>query len=251
MSVDVLAIGAHPDDVELGCGAILIKMRKLGYDVAIVELTEGEMGTGGTAEVRYEESMRAAEIIGATREMLSFGDCQVMDNYENRLKVAEIIRKYAPEIVFAPYWDGLIPGQGHPDHKATGHLVRHAVGYARLRKMPINFPPHTPKLLCHMMLPRNVIPDFVVDITDVFDVWMEAVKAHASQFLNPEKERDYIWAIETMARNYGSYIRTKYGQGFVVVEPISIRDPFVLVDGGSRPVPVREEEGDGKSLFVW
>ena len=205
---DMLVFGAHPDDVEVGCGGLIIKMNKMGYKCGLVILTQGEMGTGGTAAIRKKEVKNAAEIMGADiAAHLDMGDCKLADNYESRLLAAEIIRRHRPSIVFAPWWTG---GHGkrqsHPDHLACGRIVMNAANYATFKKLPIDFPPYRVNALFHYMLPPEYPPTFVVDITEEYDQWIKALSAHKSQFLNPEKDRDYLWSLESMARTYGNHI---------------------------------------------
>jgi len=234
--LDLLAFGAHPDDVEVGCGGLLIKLHKRGYKTGLVILTQGEMGTGGSPEIRKREVIEAAKIMGTEIvARLDLGDCKVEDNYQSRLIAAEHIRRHQPSIVLAPWWTG---GHGkrqsHPDHLACGRIVINAVNYATFKKLPIDLPPHRVKALFHYMLPLETPPTFVVDITDEYDQWIEALSAHKSQFLNPEKDRDYLWALESMARNYGNLIGVRYGQGYAIGEPLKIEDPFCLVGTCSR-----------------
>jgi bacillithiol biosynthesis deacetylase BshB1 len=237
---DLIVFGAHPDDIEVGCGGLIIKLRKRGYKIGLVILTQGEMGTGGTPEIRRREVQNAADIIGADiLAHLDMGDCKLEDNYESRLIVAEIMRKYKPSIAIAPWWKG---GHGkrqsHPDHLACGRIVMNAVNLATFKKLPIDFPPHRVKALYHYMLPPEQPPTFVIDITDEFGQWMEALSAHESQFLNPSKDKDYMWTLESMARTYGNMIGTKYGQGYAIGEPLKIEDPFCLIGTCSR-IPER------------
>ncbi len=234
--VDLLAFGAHPDDVEVGCGGLLIKLRKRGYKIGIVILTQGEMGTGGTAEIRRKEVTDAATIIGARiLGHLDMGDLKVEDNYQSRLVAAQYIRRHKPKIVLAPWPTG---GHGkrasHPDHVACGRIVVNAVNYAMLRKLPVDEPRHAIGGLFHYFLPPEVTPTFIVDITNEFDDWIKALSAHRSQFLNPEKSRDYLWFLESMARGFGGQIGVKYGLGYAIGEPLKIEDPFCLVGACSR-----------------
>jgi len=225
---DLIAFGAHPDDIEVGCGGLIIKLYKRGYKIGLVILTQGEMGTGGTPEIRNKEVQNAAEIMGADiLAHLDLGDCKLQDDFESRLIVAEIMRKHKPSMVIAPWWKG---GHGkrqsHPDHLACGQIVMNAVNFATFNKLPIDFPAHRVKALFHYMLPPEQPPTFIVDITDEFEQWVEALSAHKSQFLNPSKDKDYMWTLESMARHYGNIIGTKYGQGYAIGEPLKIEDPF-------------------------
>jgi len=233
---DLLAFGAHPDDVEVGCGGLIIKLRKRGYKVGLVIFTQGEMGTGGTPDLRRQEVIAAADIMGATViDQLDMGDCRLEDNFESRLIAAKYIRRHKPKIVLAPWISG---GHGkrasHPDHISCGRIVMNGVNFATLKKLPLDEPPHTIGALFHFFLPPEIAPTFVVDITDEFEPWVKALSAHRSQFLNPEKNRDYIWFLESMARSYGGQIGVKYGQGYAIGEPLRIEDPFCLVGACSR-----------------
>jgi N-acetylglucosamine malate deacetylase 1 len=229
-TVDCLALGAHPDDVEVGAGGVLVKLRQLGHTTGLAVLTRGEMGTGGTPEQRAEEIHRGADILGSrVLAALDLGDTRLTDTPEHRLVVAGLYRRYRPRLVLAPYFRG---GHGkrasHPDHLAAGRLAMNAVSYAALAKLEIPGEPHQVPALFHYFLPPEVTPTFVVDITDQFETWMSALKAHATQFQNPDKPRDYLWSLETMARHYGSLVGVKYGQGFVAGEPMNIHDPMSL-----------------------
>ena len=231
--LDCLALGAHPDDVEVGVGGVLVKLRQLGHTTGLAVLTRGEMGTGGTPEERAQEIHRAAHIMGAkVIATLDLGDTRLADTPENRMKVAALYRRTRPRLVFAPYFQG---GHGqrasHPDHLAAGQLAMNAVPYAALAKLDLPGEPHQVPALFHYFLPPEVMPTFVVDITEQFDTWIAALKAHATQFQNPSKPRDYIWFLESRARHFGSLIGVKYGQGFAAGEPMNVRDPLSLVAG--------------------
>ena len=230
-TVDLIAFGAHPDDIEVGCGGLLIKFHKKGYKTGIVILTQGEMGTGGTAEIRRQEVADAAAIMGTKiLAHLDLGDCKVEDNYGSRLIAARYIRRHKPSLVLAPWFAG---GHGkrasHPDHVATGKIVTNAINYSALKKLPIEEPPHLVNALFHFFLPAEMQPTFIVDITDEFDDWIRALSAHRSQFLNPEKSRDYLWLLESMARGFGGQIGVKYGLGYAIGEPLKVEDPFCLI----------------------
>lgn len=233
-AIDCLAVGAHPDDVEVGAGGVLVKLRQLGHRTGLVVLTQGEMGTGGTPELRAREIERAAAVMDA-RVLATFdlGDTRLVDTPDHRHLLAALYRKHRPRLVLAPYHRG---GHGkrasHPDHLAAGRIAMNAVPYAALAKLDLPGKPYQVPALFHYFLPPEVMPTFVVDITGQFDQWMEALKAHASQFQNPEKPRNYIFGLETMARHYGAQIGVTYGQGFVAGEPMHIQDPMTLVPRG-------------------
>lgn len=226
---DLIAVGAHPDDVEVGTGGVLLKMAQMGYRSGIIYLTKGEMGTGGTPEIRARESLTAAQIMRSDLlETLDLGDTKLVDTPENRNIVAGLIRKYRPTLLLAPW-----PRGAHADHLAAGSIAVNACYYATFKKLPISGEPFHVSALFHYFLPVEESPTFVVDITEQYDGWIAALSAHESQFLNPEKPktRDYLWNLETMARNYGTMIGVKYGQGFKIGEPLAIDDLFCLVKG--------------------
>lgn len=230
---DVLSIGAHPDDVEVGTGGVLIDLSKRGNNCGIVILTLGEMGTGGTAEIREKEVHAAAEILGAdVLARFDWGDTRLEDSYDHRLELAKIIRATRPQILLTPYPHvGHGRRQSHPDHVASGVITLNAANLAALKKVDIPGKPHRVTRIFHYFLPPGVTPSFVVDITDYFDRWIEALSAHKSQFLNPEKSADYIEHLQSMARSYGMQARCKYGQGFKSVEPILVKNLMHLVEG--------------------
>lgn len=230
---DVLSIGAHPDDVEVGTGGVLIDLSKRGNNCGIVILTLGEMGTGGTAEIREKEVHAAAEILGAdVLARFDWGDTRLEDSYDHRLELAKIIRATRPQILLTPYPHvGHGRRQSHPDHVASGVITLNAANLAALKKVDIPGEPHRVTRIFHYFLPPGVTPSFVVDITDYFDRWIEALSAHKSQFLNPEKSADYIEHLQSMARSYGMQARCKYGQGFKSVEPILVKNLMHLVEG--------------------
>ncbi len=234
---DVISVGAHPDDVEVGTGGVLCKLHDLGYKTGIIYLTEGEMGTGGNRVIRKREGEKAAAIMGADIvKRFNWGDTRLTDTYDRRVQIARLIRRYKPRIIFAPHWEGFTGRrQSHPDHLATGRIVMNAANLASLVKLRGPHEVHRIGALYHFFAPSGVNPSFVVDITEQFGRWMEALSAHKSQFLNPMKSRDYLWSLETMARAAGSRIGVKYGQGFVSAEPLRINDPMTLIQSDQVP----------------
>ena len=230
---DILSIGAHPDDVEVGSGGVLIDLHTRGYKCGIVILTEGEMGTGGTPEIRGREVKNAAKILGADIiKTFNWGDTRLEDSYDKRLQLATILRQCRPKILLAPYPHvGHGRRQSHPDHVASGIITINAANLAALKKVDIPGEPHLVTRIFHYFLPPGVTPNFVVDITPHFERWIEALSAHESQFLNPEKSRDYIEHLTAMARSFGMQARCKYGQGFYAVEPVLVNDLMSLVEG--------------------
>jgi len=232
-TVDILAIGPHRDDVELTCGGTLIRAAMLGRRTAIIDLTAGELGTRGSAELRGEEASKAAEILGVTaRENLGLPDAGIVNSPETRALLAVAIRRFAPAVVIAPSVNGR-----HPDHAATAALVRDACFIAGLQKIEPDTPAHRPRKVVHSLAYRedSVKPTFVVDITDAFERKLEAIKCYSSQFddavqageVYPNGEPLYD-IIRHQAAHYGSLIRTKYGEPFFTSETMRFDDIAAL-----------------------
>ncbi len=232
-SVDILAIAAHRDDVELTCGGTLIRAAMSGRSTAIIDLTAGELGTRGSADLRGEEASRAAAILGvAARENLGLPDAGVLNNPETRALLAVAIRRFAPSIVIAPSVHGR-----HPDHSATAALVRDACFIAGLQKIEPDVPAHRPRKVVHCLAYREdgIKPTFVVDISDVFERKLEAIRCYASQFdgaiqageVYPNGEPLYD-IIRHQAAHYGSLIRTQYGEPFFTSETMRVDDLAAL-----------------------
>ena len=231
--VDILAIAAHRDDVELTCGGTLIKAVALGRTTAVIDLTRGELGTRGSAELRGEEAERAAQVMGLTaRENLGLPDGGVLNSPETRAKLAVAIRQFAPTVVIAPSIRGK-----HPDHTMSSQLIRDACFAAGLRKLEPQVPAHRPRKVIHCLAYRedNVKPTFVVDITETFEKKLEAVKCYSSQFddaiqageVFPNGEPLYD-IIRHQAAHYGSLIRTRYGEPFFTTETMRVDDVAAL-----------------------
>jgi len=231
--VDILAIAAHRDDVELTCGGTLVKATKLGRTVAIVDLTAGETGTRGSASLRGQEADAAAKILGvAARENLGLPDAGLVNTPDTRIIVARAIRRFRPTIVIAP------PLQGrHPDHHTSAQLIRDACFIAGLAKVAPDIAPHRPKKVMHAIAYREdyIKPTFVVDISDAFETKMEAIRCYGSQFdgalqageLYPTGEPLYD-LIRHQGAHYGSLIRTRYGEPFYTTETMRVDDIAAL-----------------------
>lgn len=231
--VDILAIAAHRDDVELTCGGTLAAAARLGRHTAILDLTAGEAGTRGSAELRGQEAARAAEILGvAARENLSLPDAGLINDPPTRLLVARAIRRFRPRVVIAPPLEGR-----HPDHVVAGRLVRDACFVAGLARLAPDIPPHRPHKVVHALTFRDdpVKPTFVVDISDVFVVKMDAIRCYASQFdgatqageVYPTGESLYD-VITHKSAHYGSLIRTRFGEPFWTAETMRVDDLATL-----------------------
>lgn len=232
-SLDILAIAAHRDDIELTCGGTLIKASARGQRCAIIDLTQGEMGTKGSAEIRAHEASQAAEILGVVaRENVGLPDAMIENTPATRLRIATLIRKFRPRVVIAP-----APRGRHPDHRVASELIRDACFLAGLAKVDPASPPHRPKKVVHCLTYRQDFekPTFVVDISEEFERKMAAVRCYASQFegaiqageVYPTGEPLYD-VIRHHASHYGSLIRTRYGEPFFTYETMRVDDIAAL-----------------------
>jgi N-acetylglucosamine malate deacetylase 1 len=229
MQVDLLAIAAHRDDVELTCGGTLIKTARQGHRTAVIDLTQGEMGTRGSAALRAAEASRAAEVMGlAARENLDLPDAAIVNDPATRERLVRAIRRFQPHVVIAPAMTGR-----HPDHIVTAQLVRDACFLAGLAKLAPDVPRHRPYKVVHTLAYRQDFekPTFVVDITDEFERKMEAVRCYDSQFegvkqggeVYPNGEPFYD-VVTHYAAFYGTLIRRRYGEPFLTVETMGVND---------------------------
>ncbi len=243
MKLDILAIGVHPDDVELGCSGVLLNEARNGKATGIVDLTQGELGTRGTIETRYMEAAAAAVILGVkVRENLKFRDGFFKNDEEHQLQLIRVIRKYQPEIVI-----GNILDDRHPDHGRAGHLIADACflsGLAKIETTDDYGKPQQkwrPKFVLHYMQDWYHEPDILVDISDVFEQRMDSVKAYTTQFgvLDEDGEPqtyistpDFLDSVIARARMLGKRIGVKYAEGFITEKKIGIRnlDALVLVE---------------------
>ena len=230
--LDVLAIGAHRDDVEITCGGTVIKLVDLGYKVGILDLTQGEMGTKGTADQRGKEAQGAAKVMGiSVRENLRLPDSNVENTLENKLKLVKIIRKYKPHLVILPYWT-----QRHPDHLRCSQLGYEACYLSGLAKLKVSGEPHRPFKIIYSSSFFEEKHSFIVDISEQFERKIEAVKCYKSQFgelLKKKKvhpfPRNVFDFMEIKARQYGYLIGKKYGEAFITKELLEVEDPMKLL----------------------
>jgi N-acetylglucosamine malate deacetylase 1 len=226
-ALDVLAIAAHRDDVEQTCGGTLLKMAQRGQRTGILDLTQGEMGTRGTAEDRAREAQEAARIIGASfRHALDIPDGRVENTWENRLKVAKVIREQRPRVLILPYWQGR-----HPDHYTASTLGYEAAFLAGLKKLPLEGEPHRPFKIIYASLYYDVRPSFVVDISAQFEARLQALMAYRSQYSDQSAgsklfpaEKEIRSRLETMAGYYGLLAGVKYAEPFVQKEVGLVED---------------------------
>ena len=240
MSFDVLAIGAHPDDVELGCGATLALLARSGKSVGILHLTSGEAGTRGDAETRRREASAAAEVLGAEVEFLDFGDGGLGTGADEEDQLIERLRRSRPRLVFGP-----APRDRHPDHARAHALVRDACFYAGLAKRcPKRGAAHRPEAL-FSYLQHDVVfePSFVVDVTSTWATKMRALDCYSSQIhrsgdagetapggpSTKTSSPEFRQAIEGRSKHYGLLVSAAYGEPFHSVGPLAVSDPWSLV----------------------
>jgi bacillithiol biosynthesis deacetylase BshB1 len=231
MKLDILAIGAHPDDVELGCGATLAKEIYLGKKVGILDLTRGELGTRGSEEIREKEANNAAKILGVSiRENLGFADGFFINDKVHQLEVIKIIRKYQPDIVLLN-----AISDRHIDHQKGSELASAACFLAGLRKVETTFEGKIqeawrPQQVYHYIQWDDLKPDFVIDISDYIETKMNAVKAYDSQFYNPESNepsspissKNFIESVRYRAQNLGRLIGVSYAEGFTAERYVAV-----------------------------
>lgn len=219
--VDVLAIAAHPDDVEIGCGGTLILAGDTGARTAVADLTRGEFATNGTPEQRAQESETAAKVLGlADRRVVGLPDGRLGADPAHRTAVVALIRQVRPRIVLAPY-----PEDRHPDHAAAGRLAREACFFAGVASSDAG-EPHRPERLYHYMVHHPFTPSFVVDVTDVWERRREALEAHESQLGVPGTEigtAGFVAYLEARAVFYGAMIGVTRGEPFSYPGPLPMR----------------------------
>ena len=244
MPLDILALAAHRDDVEQTCGGTLLKMAQRGYRTGILDLTQGEMGTRGTAEDRAREAAEAARILRVTwRQALDIPDGRVENTWENRLKVARVIREQRPRVLILPYWQGR-----HPDHYNASVLGYEACFLAGLTKLELGAgptqdsrqgaggtKPHRPFKIIYATLYYDIRPTFVVDITDQFEARFQSLMAYKSQYSDQEAGKDLFPAqaeirarVEAMARHYGILGGVTYAEPFMQKEVGLVEDLLAI-----------------------
>ncbi len=242
MKVDILAIAAHPDDVELSCSGILLSHIEQGKTVGLVDLTRGELGTRGTADIRDQEAADAARIMGAAfRKNLRMDDGFFRYDRENIERIIRVVREHQPEIVLAN-----APEDRHPDHGKAARLIADACYYSGLVKIETRNeagevqPRWRPKAVYHFIQDYNLTPDIVVDITDFFERKIEVVKAFRSQFYLPEAKeyaeeldspisgKDFMDFLRAKARTYGRASGFTYAEGLIAGRTIGVQDLFQL-----------------------
>ena len=239
MKVNILAIGVHPDDVELGCVGTLLKHIDLGYSVGLLDLTRGEMGTRGNAKTRKKEGLASAKIMGASfRKTLNLGDGFFELNKANKKKIIKVIRSCQPSIVFANALQ-----DRHPDHGRAAQLITDACFLAGLSKVETTEngkkqKPWRPKVVYHYIQDHTLHPDLIVDITPYLEKKLECILAFKTQFYDPKAKvkgpqtpisgKDFFESVKATNRVHGRYINATFGEGFNVVRPIGVKNLFDL-----------------------
>lgn len=237
MKLDILAFAAHPDDVEMSCGATIAKYTSEGKQVGIVDFTQGQMGTRGTPELRLKEAAKAADVLKlAVRENLGFEDIYFKNDIEHQTKVVEMIRKYQPEIILAN-----APKDRHPDHGKAAEVVKSAVFLSGLQKLTTKMDgetqaPWRPRSVYHYIQSNMLKPDFVEDVTGYWEQRNESIRAFASQFYDPNSAEpetfisspEFMLMLDARGKMLGQSIGAKFGEGFVVNRNLGVSDMFSL-----------------------
>lgn len=229
MDVDIMAIGAHPDDVDIGMAGTILAFKEAAYRVVIVDLSDGEPTPMGSHDIRMKESQAAANLMGVDRRItLDMTNREIMDTIENRKKLASVIREYKPKIIFAPYGE-----DGHPDHVQASRLVLSARFYAKFVKTDMPHSPHYPAKIYQFFtnhLRLKIQPAFVYDITRFMDMKQLVMACFESQFVLPKRDRNVFDFIRSENAYWGSQINTQFGEPFMCLENIAIKTPEALLN---------------------
>ena len=237
MKLDILAFGAHPDDVEISCGATLLKYAKAGKSIGVIDLTEGELGTRGSAEKRYEEAKKAASFLGLKiRENLKMGDGFIAHSEENKLKIIECIRKYQPELILANSVH-----DRHPDHAKGAKIVAEASFLYGLRKIETKMDgilqkAFRPKMLLHYVQDYYLTPDVILDVSETGKEKIKLIKCYDSQFFDPSSKEpktpisgeEFFDYLEGRMLSLGRELGVKYGEAYTIDRTLGVKDLFSL-----------------------
>lgn len=239
--LDVLAIFSHPDDAELSVSGTLLKLKSLGYRTGVLDMTRGEMGTRGTPELRQQEANEAARLMRLDARLnLGQPDGHIWPTEEARTAVVRVLRTHAPKVLLTTHWD-----DPHPDHANTCHIVREAARLATMarydeagKQKPVRMP-----AIMHSLFSRHVVPSFIVDVSEFVEAKMASIRAHASQFYQPESKEPatrisdpaFLEEIESRMRYFGSLIGVAAGEPFYVREALNVDDPVALL---TRPMNI-------------
>jgi bacillithiol biosynthesis deacetylase BshB1 len=240
MKLDILAVGAHPDDVELFAAGTLAKLSAAGYRTGIVDLTRGELGSRGSARIRAREAETAARHLGlAVRENLGLPDGRVSVDPKTRLALIRVLRRYRPGLVATHYWE-----DRHPDHVATSRLVAEASHHAGLVRIRTGQERFRPDAILYFKLPPDRPPTFVVDVSAFADARAAAIGAYRSQLFDPESlapstylsAQDFLAQVESLHGYYGALIGRSLGEAFYVRRTLEVSDPIVFFREQGRAV---------------
>ncbi|MEP6582912.1 MAG: bacillithiol biosynthesis deacetylase BshB1 [Ginsengibacter sp.] len=244
MKLDLLAFGVHPDDIELSCAGTLLVEKKNGKKVGIIDLTQGELGTRGTAEIRLEEAANSAKILGVDiRENLQMADGFFKNEEDNQRKIISVLRKFRPEVILCNALE-----DRHPDHGRSAELVNDAVFLSGLQKVKTKGSDNEeqeawrPKYIFHYIQDRYMKPDFVIDVSEVFEKKIESIRAFKTQFfsgdLSDSEPQTYISSPEFLesvinrSKMFGKMIGVKYAEGFISKKMVGVKsfDAFIQRD---------------------
>ena len=238
MKLDILAIGVHPDDVELSCAGTLLKHIAMGKKAGILDLSAGELGTRGSGELRLQEAAEAAKILGiSVRNNLGMADGFFVNDREHQLEIIKKIREYQPEIILCNAIE-----DRHPDHARASQLISEACFYSGLRKIGTKMNDEIqaawrPKAVYHYIQDRHLKADFVVDVTEFVDKKMESIKAYSSQFYNPDSKepvtpiavKNFLEVVTSKMAIFGRDAGYTYAEGFTVERTIGVNNLFDLI----------------------
>lgn len=228
MQIDVLAFGAHPDDIELACSGLLLKLKSQGNKIGVIDLTRGELGTRGTAEIRAKEASSAAKILDLdVRENAGLNDGNIRIDKQGRMVIIKYIRKYHPKIILCPYWD-----DRHPDHMNASKLVSDSFFYSGLSRIKTELNAYRPESLIYYFQHEVAKPSFIVDISNEFETKLKAIRAYSSQFYEenstePEtfiSRPEFLESVMNKAKYFGFQIGVEYGEPFLVKSAIKINN---------------------------
>ena len=224
--LDILVFGAHPDDVELGCGGTILKHVNQGYKVGIIDLTRGELGTRGTEETRSNETENSTKILGVSlRDNMGFKDGFFQNDESHKMELIKKIREYKPEIVITN-----APTDRHPDHGRSSDLTIDSCFLSGLEKIETGQDVWRPKHIYHYIQFNTILPDFVVDITDEIEQKIESILCYKTQFYNPESEEtetiisseDFLGSVKYRAKDLGRQSACKYAEGFITNQTLKV-----------------------------
>lgn len=229
MEIDVMVMGAHPDDIEIGMGGTILALNAAGYNVILVDLSDGEPTPAGTHDIRMKEAAKAAQMMHVEKRVtLDMVNREIMDTVENRKKLATVMREYKPKIIFAPYWE-----DGHPDHIQASRLAQASRFYAKFVKTEMPFTPHYPGKLFYFFsshLRIKMQPSFVFDISDYMDKKIEVLASYESQFVSNQRNLAVADHVRQENGYWGRQIGRKYGEPFVCQENIALSSARSLFD---------------------